>query len=207
MTHDRRADVRIVPANEATWDDLQTVLGARGPAAICQCQRFKLAPKEAFKTHPPAVRAGRLREQTRCGQPEAATTSGVVAYLDGDAVGWCAVEPRSAYDGLRRVYRVPWEGRSEDKADDTIWAATCVFTRAGFRRRGVGYALARGAVEHAREYGARALEAYPMIVEPGQDITWGELLVGTPSIFAAAGLREIHRPSHRRVVMRIDLQS
>jgi hypothetical protein len=31
-----------------------------------------------------------------------------------------------------------------------------------------------------------------------------EIHVGTPSIFAAAGLTEVNRPTIRRVVMRID---
>jgi GNAT superfamily N-acetyltransferase len=40
-----------------------------------------------------------------------------------------------------------------------------------FRRRGISRALARAAVDFARERGARALEGYPMITEPGQEIT------------------------------------
>jgi GNAT superfamily N-acetyltransferase len=197
-------DVTVVPASEATWEDLQTVFGSRGGAATCQCQRFKLQPGEAFSKFPVEERARRLREQTSCGHPGAATTSGLVAYLDGEPVGWCAVEPRTAYAGLLRSFRVPWEGRSEDKSDDSVWAVTCVLTRAGFRRRGIGYALARAAVEFARRRGARALEGYPMLTEPGQDITWGELHVGTRSIFAAAGFSEVNRPTLRRAVMRID---
>ena len=31
----------------------------------------------------------RLRQETHCGNPRAATTSGLVACLDGEAVGWC----------------------------------------------------------------------------------------------------------------------
>lgn len=194
----------IVPANRAACEDLQTVFGARGSAAICQCQRFKLAPREAFKSYPAEERALRLRAQTNCGQPRATTTSGLVAYLDGEPVGWCAVEPRPAYQGLLRVFRVPWEGRSEDKTDKSVWAVTCVFARAGFRRGGISYALARAAVDFARERGARALEAYPMLTQPGEDITWGELHMGTRSIFAAAGFVEVSRPTLRRVVMRVD---
>ena len=98
----------------------------------------------------PEIRAERLRRQTHCGHARAKTTSGLVAYLGGEPVGWCAVEPRSDYEGLPRVYRVPWLGRAEDKSDDSVWAVTCVFTRAGYRRRGVSYALARAAVDFAR---------------------------------------------------------
>jgi GNAT superfamily N-acetyltransferase len=199
-------EVAIVPANEASFQDLQAVFGTRGAAAICQCQRYKLRPKEAFAKFPVEERAMRLHAQTNAGDPEADTTSGLVAYLEGEPAGWCAVEPRPAYSGLLRNQRIPWMGRSEDKADDGIWALTCVFARAGFRRRGIGYALARAAVDFARGRGARALEAYSMTAEAAEGITWDEIHVGTQSMFAAAGLAVVSRPSHRRVVMRIDFE-
>jgi GNAT superfamily N-acetyltransferase len=195
--------VRVVPANEASWEDIQTVLGTRGSAPYCQCQRYKLAPKEAFSKFPAAERARRLHEQTNPGEPTADATTGLVAYLDDEPVGWCALEPRPAYPALLRVYRTPWDGRNEDKTDETIWAVTCVFVRAGFRKRGIAYALAEAAVEHARSRGARALEAYPMRTEAGE-ISWDEIHVGAQSIFAAAGMHEVSRPGIRRAVMRVD---
>jgi GNAT superfamily N-acetyltransferase len=195
--------VRIVPANEASWDDLQMVFGTRGPAARCQCQRYKLRRREAFRNFPVEERAARLRAQTDCGHPDAEATAGLVAYLDGEPVGWCAVEPRTAYEGLVRNNRVPWEGRDEDKADDSVWAVTCVFTRAGFRKRGVGRALVQAAVGFARERGARALEGYPMTTK---DVIVEELNVGTEGVFAAAGFAEVSRPTKRRAVMRIDFE-
>ena len=77
-------------------------------------------------------------------------------------------------------------------------------TRAGFRKRGVTYALARAAVEHARKRGARALEGYPILVDPGEDVTWGQMYVGNRKVFAAAGFKEVSHPTKRRYVMRID---
>ena len=194
----------VIPANEASWDDLHAVFGTRGAAPNCWCQRYKLQPKEAFSKFPAAERARRFREQTACGRPDSDATSGLVAYLDGEPVGWCAVEPRPAYIGLLRHYKVPWEGRTEDRTDESIWAVTCVFVRAGFRGRGITHRLADAAVDHARRRGARALEAYPMLTEPGQRISWDKIHVGTPSMFATAGLAEVARPSKRRVVMRVD---
>jgi GNAT superfamily N-acetyltransferase len=196
------AEVTIVPANEASWEDLQAVFGTRGTPARCQCQRFKIRGREwDAGSVPVEERAHRLREQTDCGHPESDTTSGLVAYLDGERVGWCAVEPRTAYV---RLGRVPWAGRAEDKTDDSIWAVTCFVTRAGFRRRGISRALARATIDFARQRGARALEGYPMITQPGQEITWGEVHVGSRSIFDDAGFTEVSRPTLRRVVMRID---
>jgi len=191
----------IVPANEAGCDDLQTIFGTRGAASVCQCQRYKLRPREAFRSFPVEERADRLRRQTECGHPRSETTSGLVAYLDGEPVGWCAVEPRTAYTGLVRNNRVPWAGRAEDKTDDTVWAVTCLFTRAGFRKRGISRALARAAVDFARERGARAIEGYPITTT---DVILEELHVGTEGVFADAGFTKVSHPTLRRVVMRID---
>ena len=192
--------ITVVPANQASCDDLQTVFGTRGDASRCHCQWFKIRHSE-WRSVPVQERAQRLHEQTGCGHPQARTTSGLVAYLDGEPAGWCAVEPRTAYV---RLGRVPWVGRAEDKADEGVWAVTCFVTRAGFRRRGVSRVLAAAAVDFARERGAHALEGYPMLTRPGQEMTWGELYVGSRSVFAAAGFTEVSRPTARRVVMRID---
>jgi GNAT superfamily N-acetyltransferase len=195
------AGIRVVPANEASWEDLQAIFGTRGQASRCQCQRYKLRPRESFASFPVEERAHRLRQQTECGRPASETTSGLIAYLDEEPAGWCAVEPRTGYQGLVRNNRVPWLNRAEDKADDSVWAVTCLFARAGFRRRGISRALARAAVDFARERGARAIEGYPMTTT---DVISEELHVGTRGVFAAAGFTEVSRPTLRRVVMRID---
>ena len=193
---------RVVPANRAAWEDLQTVFGVRGGPARCWCQRYKLAPRESFGAVPAEDRADRLRDQSRCGQPRSPATSGLVAYLGNQPVAWCAVEPRAAYTGMARVHRVPWAGRDEDPADESVWAVTCFVTRAGFRRRGLTRVLAAEAVEHARSRGARALEGYPITTT---EVILEELHVGTVATFAAAGLQVVSRPTPRRVVMRIEL--
>lgn len=97
---------------------------------------------------------------------------------------------------------MPWDGRSQDRDDEGVWAVTCLFARAGFRRRGVSRALAVAAVGFARERGARALEGYPMVTT---NAISEELHVGTVATFAAAGLVEVSRPTQRRAVMRIEL--
>ena len=167
------SSITIVPANEASWEDLQAVFGTRGDPSRCYCQRYKMQPGESWASVGAEELAFRLRTQTDCGHPESGTTSGLVAYLDGEPVGWCAVEPRTAYPRLLLKTRVPWDGRAEDKTDESVWAVTCFVTRTGFRRRGVSRALARAAVDFARDRGARALEGYPMITEPGQEIMPG----------------------------------
>ncbi len=198
------AGVTIVPANEASWEDLQAVFGTRGDPSRCYCQRYKMQRGESWASVGADELAFRFRAQTDCGHPRSKATTGLVAYLDGEPVGWCAVEPRDAYPRLLLKTRVPWEGRTEDKSDHSVWAVTCFVTRTGFRRRGISRALARAAVDFARERGARALEGYPMITTPGQEIMPAELNVGSRSAFADAGFTEVSHPTLRRVVMRID---
>jgi len=193
--------ISVVPANEASWEDLQKIFGTRGTAARCQCQRYKLRRRESFGSFPAEERADRLREQTDCGHPEPGQTSGLVAYLDGEPVGWCAVEPRTAYEGLLRNNRVPWTDREEDKSDGSVWAVTCFLTRTGYRKRGISGALGRAAVDFARERGARAVEGYPITTT---NVILEELHVGTAGTFADAGFTEVSHPTPRRVVMRID---
>ena len=196
--------ITVVPANEASWDDLQAVFGTRGDPARCWCQRYKMSPGESWASVGAEELAWRLRSQTDWGDEGASRVSGLVAYLDDEPAGWCAVEPRTAYPRLLLKTRVPWDGRAEDKADASVWAVTCFVTRTGFRRHGISRALAHATVEFARKRGARALEAYPMIMEPGLGVLPVELQVGTRSIFAEAGFTEVSHPTLRRVVMRID---
>ncbi len=200
--------ITVLPANQASWEDLQTVLGDRGDPARCQCQGYKIREKD-WRSVPIEERAHRFREQTDCGHPDSSDTSGLVAYLGIGAgrqpVGWCAVEPRTAFQRLLHS-PVPWSGRSEDRDDDGVWAVTCFVTRAGYRRQGVMTALAAATVDFARRCGARAVEAYPMVTQPDVEITWGELHVGSRGAFAAAGYREVTHPTKRRFVMRVDFE-
>ncbi len=192
-------ELRIVPANEATWDDLQAVL--TGTAGRCQCQRQRLGDHDWWHM-PPAERGAILREETHCDDPRATETIGLVAYDGDEPVAWCAVDRRSVFGRLRGS-PVPWSGRSEDKDDDTVWAIACLIVRKGHRGRGLTYPLVAAAVEHARARGAAAIEGYPLLTA-GSQVIWDELNVGPLGPFTAAGFREVTHPTKRRLVMRID---
>jgi GNAT superfamily N-acetyltransferase len=192
--------LRIVPANEASWDDIQSIL--TGTAGRCQCQRQRLGDRDWWHL-PVAERAAILREETHCGDPRSAETIGIVAYVDDEPAGWCAVDVRGVY-GRVRGSPVPWKGRDEDKDDPSVWAIACLVVRKGFRHQGLTYPLVAAAVEHARARGAASVEGYPLLTE-GKEVTWDELSVGPLGPFLAAGFREVSHPTKRRVVMRLDL--
>jgi GNAT superfamily N-acetyltransferase len=203
-------DLRIIPANQASWADLKDVFGT-SDCGRCYCQRFKTRGW-FWEQATDEQRRESLRAQSNCDDPSPeATTTGLVAYLKApddedkdEPVGYAAVEPRTEYPRLLGLPTV-WKGRPEqDKQDDSVWAVTCLIVRRGYRRRGITYALAAATVGYAKANGARALEAYAMNTQPGREITWGELHVGARQVFAEAGFAEVSRPSVRRTVMRID---
>lgn len=192
--------ITVVPANAASWADLRTIFGDRGDPSWCQCQWFKIRNRDWDSVTVPE-RSTRLREQTHCGAAQAPQTSGLVGYVDGEPAGWCAVEPRTRYVRLL-TSRVVWSGRTEDKSDEGVWAVTCFVTRVGYRRQGVGAALAAATVDFARSRGARAIEGYPSVPLPGRKVSAAGLYVGTVGIFADAGFVEVARPVPHRAVMR-----
>ena len=219
--------MEIVPATPDRWDDVQAVFGTRGGAHHCQCQRIRLGDR-AWWYLSVEERAHHLREQLDSGpvrDPSAGgmasdaaadrqaaggvaggaspTSGALLAYVDAEPAGWVAVAPRTEFVRYRGS-QVPWAGRHEDKDDDGVWAVTCFAVRVGYRKRGLMHELAAAAVDHARERGAQAVEGYPIVSNPGQEIAWGEVNVGTPGAFAAAGLTEVSRPTKRRRVMRLD---
>lgn len=193
--------IRVVPANEASCEELDLIFGTRGGAAECRCQRYRLVRGEAFGNTPVEHRHDRLREQTSCGDPGAANTSGLIAYLDDEPAGWCAVAPRPDYEGLvRNSNQTAWRGRKENRADPSIWAVTCVYTRGGHRRQGVAAALVNATIDFARTRGATRLEAYPITDD---NATWGEEHPGRLTTYLDAGFEIVHRPSKRRAVVAV----
>jgi GNAT superfamily N-acetyltransferase len=188
----------VVPATPARWTDVEVVFGSRGDPARCWCQWFYAGATVAGGAVAAANREA-LRARVQQGPPP-----GVLAYRDGEPVGWCAVAPRPTYPRLRRSEAL--RGTPPDQlADPGVWAVTCFVVRVGHRRSGVAGAVLAGAVELARESGARVIEAYPLDVAAKARTSSAELFHGPLSTFLAAGFREVARPRPARPVVRLEL--
>jgi len=186
---------RAAPADQVPWADVAAVFD-RGAPSHCWCQRFKL---NWYGLHdgPDEARRELLHDQTLEGP------TGLVGYVGDEVAGFVAVEPRAAYHRMT-AQRLDLKRRGEDRADPGVWAVTCFVVRVGHRGTRLCYDLLGAAVTHARSAGARALEGYPMITQPGEDVSWGETHVGTRRMFTTHGFDEVGHPTKRRVVMRMD---
>lgn len=125
--------VRIVPANEVSWDDLVAIFGTTDYPGRCQCQRCKVLGW-IWRDSTQEERTAMHRVQTACGKPNAVATSGLVAYVDDEPAGWVAVEPRTAYPKLR-TSRVPWPGRVQ-AGKEVTWGEAHVGVRQVFEDAG-----------------------------------------------------------------------
>ncbi|MFF1879178.1 GNAT family N-acetyltransferase [Leifsonia sp. NPDC058230] len=188
--------ITVEPVSAALWPELQEVFGERGDPSGCWCQWFKLSGA-AFRETTTEARAERLHESLDHDPPP-----GVVAWIDGEPVGWAAVEPYSSYPGLARSPITKRVG--DDPADP--WAVTCFVVRLEYRKRGVARALLQGAIDYALSRGATIVEGYP--VDPGvrPSLSNAERYHGTVSLFDSAGFRLVRRPSTIRAIMRYEAE-
>jgi GNAT superfamily N-acetyltransferase len=126
---------------------------------------------------------------------ESGKIPGILGYAKGEAVGWCSVAPRKHYESLER-------SRVLKKVDETeVWSIVCLFVAKEYRKRGVGEALIRGAVEYVKGQRGKVVEAYPTQPREGQ-LPPVSIYMGTPMMFKRAGFSECARPSRTKVIMR-----
>jgi GNAT superfamily N-acetyltransferase len=177
------------PATSDRWTDLEKLFGKNGACGGCWCMCWRL-PRKSFVAQKGEGNRIALKTIVENDEPP-----GILAYADGQAVGWCAVAPREAYPAL---------GRSRMLAaidDKPVWSISCFFIAKEQRRKGLTVSLLRAAVDFVRERGGRIVEGYP--VEPKSAsmpavFAW----TGVASAFLKAGFKEAARRSPTRPIMR-----
>jgi GNAT superfamily N-acetyltransferase len=185
-------DLSIEPLTAERWPDLVAVFGERGEASRCWCMYFRM-PRAEWSATPAAERRELLSAVVAAGREP-----GLLAYRDGEPVGWVSVAPREEFlphlERTRVLKPAPGAG---------VWSVLCFVVRSAHRRQGVAGALLRAAVDFARERGARAVEGHP-VDDARRAVHPMEAYVGVASMFAAAGFTEIDRRG-TRPVYRLDL--
>ena len=179
----------VHPLTPERWNDFVALFGPRGACGGCWCMTPRLTRGEYEKRKGAGNRRA-LKRLVDGGRP-----TGVLGYLDDVPLAWCAVAPREDFSSLSR-------SRILRPVDDRpVWSIVCLFVSRAYRDRGVSVAMLRAAARHARQCGARIVEAYP--VEPKQDrIPPVFAYQGIASAYTRAGFREVARRSPTRPIMR-----
>jgi GNAT superfamily N-acetyltransferase len=185
------AELSFHPLTAERWVDLEALFGPRGACAGCWCMWWRRTRTEWDRQ-----RGDGNREAFRT-LVASGIVPGILAYADGQPIGWCAIQPREAYPALER-------SRVLKPVDDQpVWSVTCFFVAKSHRRQGLTVRLLAEAVAYARERGAVLVEGYP--VAPRKDrMPDVYAFTGTVSAFRRAGFREVARRSETRPIMRCD---
>lgn len=174
-----------ITTEEATitrWDDVQHSLSGGGDGRSCQCI-WPVVRNKDWQATTFEQRREMLHDEVAAGPPP-----GLIAYVDGEAAGWIRIGPRIAQ--LRVLHtRSITEATAEPLDDDTVWSVTCFVVRREHRGKGLNARLLAAAIEHARDAGARLLEAYPVDTTTGKHRP-NDLFHGALSTFLSAGFEQ-----------------
>jgi GNAT superfamily N-acetyltransferase len=166
-----------------TWPDFAALFESKGGPGYCWCMAWRpLATK--LRNDVPARRAA-MKALVDAGVPV-----GILAYHDGDPIGWCSIAPRETHRPLGGI----------DGGGEAIWSLACFFLKRDWRGSGHAAALLDAAVAYARQAGADLVEAYP--VDPDSP---SYRFMGFVDLFRRAGFTGVGRAGTRRHVMRLAL--
>lgn len=177
-----------IPLTPDRFGDLEEVMGARGVARRCFCMHWR-RPDDGYQDR--RDNRDRFADVANEGPPP-----GLVAYLDGEPVGWVQVGPRADFPTLGR-------SRLLKPVDDVEpWTINCFVVRTGRRSQGIGKGLLSAAIAYARSQGADTIEAYPV---DGERSSVVDYFTGTMGMFDKHGFAEVIRRNDTRPIVRLTL--
>lgn len=177
------------PLSPERWPDFEALFGERGACGGCWCMWMRL-PRSQFEQH-----KGEGNKQAMKAIIEGGNVPGLLAYLDGQPVGWCSVAPREAFSYLSR-------SRILKPVDEQpVWSVVCFFIHKQHRRQGWTVRLLGAAIDYVKQQGGKIVEGYPVEPKEGKlpDVfVW----TGLAAAFKKAGFVECLRRSETRPIMR-----
>jgi len=182
----------VHPLTPQRWSDFVRLFGPRGACGGCWCMTPRLSRAE-YEVNKGEGNKRRMKRLVEEGPPP-----GLLAYLGGESVAWCAIAPRERFRRLAN-------SRILAPVDDRpVWSIACFFVAKKHRGRGVSVGLLDAAARYARNRGARIVEGYP--VEPRKNPMPAVFAyTGIASAFRRADFVEVERRSLTRPVMRREL--
>lgn len=184
---------KVEPLSPETWEKFEALFGrTQGANGGCWCMWWRLRRSEWYALTKEQRRLA-LKAIVDAGQP-----TGVTLLEGAEAIGWCAVAPRSDLPTLARS--------SVAKAidDKRSWCISCFFIKAGHRGHGLMEPLIRGAVEFAKQEGATVIDAFPQETEGRSGYV--DTFVGVASCFRRCGFQEVEQRGKWRRAMRMELE-
>jgi predicted GNAT family acetyltransferase len=181
----------------ALWPAFEDLFGKQGACYGCWCTAFRLSRAEKQANGSEGNKAY-MRRRVAEGPPP-----GLLALEDGVALGWMQIGPRADVPLWNSAARASAPLAAGEEKDPGVWAISCFFVRSKARGKGLTHLLVAAGVEHARQGGARVLEACPM--DRSKDSRSTGLFVGSTRVFEKAGFARLAERKPGRPLMRLAL--
>lgn len=185
----KEKNIDIYSLDITRWMDFETLFGERGACGGCWCMSWRLKNADFQK------QKGNLNKEAMRRLVEQNESIGVLAYIDGKVIGWCAVAPREVYlklENSRVLKRID---------DQPVWSITCFYIAKAYRRKGISALLIKGAINYCKAKGAKIIEAYP-VVPYSNKVPDAFMWTGIPTPFEEEGFVVAERRSKAKPIMR-----
>ncbi len=176
------------------WSDLEELFGRQGAYSGCWCMWWRIKRADFDRNHGEGNKSA-LREIVASG-----TVPGILAYINGQPIGWCSVAPREQFPVLDRS---PLFKRFDDK---TVWSIVCLFFAKPYRGKGLSSLIIRAAIDYATQHGATIVEAYPVETKSSKNTSL-DGFTGFVQTYLRLGFREAIRRSEKRPLLRYYIPS
>ena len=180
-------DLEIKPLTRDRLADLAALFGQGGDPKWCWCSFYRIRGS----TFANSSEAKNRKVLERAVDELENRAPGLVAYREGEAVGWVSLGPRDDYERLQHSkVLAPVDERP-------VWSIVCFVVGRSSRGQGVASALLAAAVDYARQHGATLLEGYPVETD-GKRIPSANAYKGTVGMFERAGFKVVERRQWNR---------
>jgi GNAT superfamily N-acetyltransferase len=181
MTH-------IKPLSTETWSDFTSLMQSDNQCAECWCLNHRL---------PSGCPTGlAAREKMRI-LIEGKEVEGLLAYSDGECIGWLSIDPISKLVGHDCL--------STGKVGEL--AIHCIFVKENYRGKGISKHLIENAIQYAHENGAKLISAFPIPEENRGKFPVNEAeFSGRFSTFQKLGFKQVENFSefYQRVELQVE---
>ena len=174
------------------WPALEKLFGPNGACGGCWCMYWRLGAGERYEDVKGPRAKARFKSLVKRGK-----VHGILAFSEGEPVGWCAFERRVE---LARLDRSP-----SLKILDAhrVWSLHCFFVKARWRGHGAATGMLGAAEKALFARGAEIVEAYPVKVDerlPGASAYTGVTSMFDACGFAVAEARPKGKQRYRKVL-------
>lgn len=176
------------PLTPERWSDLEGLFGKDKVCSVCWCMWWRISAAQWTSQR------GKKNKKALKAIVGSRKATGILAYSNGQSIGWCSISPREDFHRLER-------SRTLKRIDaKPVWSVVCFFVAKPFRRQGVSTKLLEAAMNYARRQGAKIIEGYPSRSNKKQPDPL--VYMGLASPFQKLGFVETKTNSKTKTIMR-----